>query len=553
MSRYLHYYFADYLQEDGSVDMAAFGAAKQNELIGQLAQKYSNKLSALSSAAAKDSSSLEEATSLLDFMTSDAAKSEFQSAYESYVAEHGEQDYSALKKSSYEDMTYKQLNEAVRKDAENITIDLRSFRDNLQKQFESMYRLLAGNEANASKYKKAVLEYYKETQQIPGGDSEVASRIIQDCLNKASKGLSTIKEMDQGRTSDTLRSVVNEIALAINALDIAVNGVDIFGGEVDVVSRNNSDTVTGQTKILGALAGKISGWVSNVKGAGNEIAWEEAAKEGMLKIIEKQKEINESVEADMKVVNQGGSKNPWITISGAFKEKDKQLSENYDKSSVAQAKSDVAVYVSEGNVELVFGFNVKNYTVNTSTGVANIALVKETPFLSAAEKLFGGADFGYMMNLAAGHAGKGYHANASASYSDSALNSAWGDLVQCVVLYNFVDYISGTITTDTAVYLAVNNKLYTVQEVLADIASGKNKIISTLEQKGSTKTIQRSTLRNLNKWAYRNGEPSRAAKTRCNTEKANERSENAWTEIDAQLQKASLKVDLSVIASLLKN
>lgn len=552
MSRYLHYYFADYLQEDGSVDMAAFGAAKQNELIGQLAQKYNSKLSALSSAAAKDSSSLEEATSLLDFMTSDAAKSEFQSAYESYVAEHGEQDYSALKKSSYEDMTYKQLNEAVKKDAENITIDLCSFRDNLQKQFESMYRLLAGNEANALKYKKAVLEYYKETQQIPGGDSEVASRIIQDCLNKASKGLSTIKEMGQGQTSDTLRSVVNEIALAINALDIAVNGVDIFGGEVDVVSRNNSDTVTGQTKILGALAGKISGWVSNVKGAGNEIAWEEAAKEGMLKIIEKQKEINESVKADMKVINQGGSKNPLATINGELGE-DKQLSENYDKSTVAQAKSDVAVYVSEGNVELVFGFNVKNYTVNTSTGVANIALVKETPFLSAAEKLFGGADFGYMMNLAAGHAGKGYHANASASYSDSALNSAWGDLVQCVVLYNFVDYISGTITTDTAIYLAVNNKLYTVQEVLADIASGKNKIISTLEQKGSTKTIQRSTLRNLNKWAYRNGEPSRAAKTRCNTEKANERSENAWTEIDAQLQKASLKVDLSVIASLLKN
>lgn len=553
MSRYLHYYFADYLQEDGSVDMAAFGAAKQNELIGQLAQKYNSKLSALSSAAAKDSSSLEEATSLLDFMTSDAAKSEFQSAYESYVAEHGEQDYSALKKSSYEDMTYKQLDEAVKKDAENITIDLCSFRDNLQKQFESMYRLLAGNEANASKYKKAVLEYYKETQQIPGGDSEVASRIIQDCLNKASKGLSTIKEMGQGQTSDTLRSVINEIALAINALDIAVNGVDIFGGnEIKVVSSSGHRDVKGQTEVLGALAGKISGWVSNVKGAGNEIAWEEAAREGMLKIIEKQKEINESVKADMKVINQGGSKNPLATINGVLDE-DRQLSENYDKSTVAQAKSDVAVYVSEGNVELVFGFNVKNYTVNTSTGVANIALVKETPFLSAAEKLFGGADFGYMMNLAAGHAGKGYHADASASYSDSTLNSAWGDLVQCVVLYNFVDYISGTITTDTAIYLAVNNKLYTVQEVLADIASGKNKIISTLEQKGSTKTISRSTLRNLNKWAYRNGEPSRAAKTRCNTEKANERSENAWTEIDAQLQKASLKVDLSVIASLLKN
>lgn len=552
MSRYLHYYFADYLQENGHVDMAAFGAAKQNELIGQLAQKYNSKLSALSSAAAKDSSSLEEATSLLDFMTSDAAKSEFQSAYESYVAENGEQDYSALKQSSYEDMTYKQLDEAVKKNAENITIDLCSFRDNLQNQFESMYKLLAGNETTASEYKRAVLEYYKETQQIPGGDSEVASKIIQDCLNKASKGLSTIKGMGQGKTSDTLRSVVNEIALAVNALDIAVNGVDIFSGTTKVVSGSGSRNATGQTEILGALAGKISGWVSNVKGAGNELAWEEAAREVVLKIIEGQKEVNESAKASMKVINQGGSKNPWATITAALDE-DKQLSENYDKSSVAQAKSDVAVYVSEGNVELVFGFNVKNYTVNTSTGVANIALVKETPFLSAAEKLFGGADFGYMMNLAAGHAGKGYHANASASYSDSTLNSAWNDLVQCVVLYNFVDYISGTITTDTAIYLAVNNKLYTVQEVLADIASGNNKIISTLEQKGSTKTIQRSTLRNLNKWAYREGESSRAAKTRCNTEKANERSENAWEEIDAQLQKASLKVDLSVIASLLKN
>lgn len=335
-----------------------------------------------------------------------------------------------------------------------------------------------------------------------------------------------------------------------------------FGNKKYSTGTSNGSHYTGSSAgTLQVLVGKLQGLFSNIVGAGGELAFKKASEVGWKKFsseLEKtEKKWSTTVESKLAAGLGGGGKvtcTVRTTGSTVVKDKDKQ-----DRNMVS--KPDVEVIVTNNKVTIKYGASVKRYKANRDGVVQSVNLVAgSTTFLAALEQYCGGSKstLNYVYNVAGGREGKSArsdkHIRASRrSVSLSELVDKWNDIRDCVVMSNFLHYLSG-LENASSLFLVVNKQVYPVTDLLTKISANNVKaslwwknVNGAGQEIGPRKMFTRKRMYVSNQW--KGGKP----RTHHDNDLAEARSQEAKSEIYSLLASVKLDVTLKDFATLCKS
>lgn len=482
---YIHYWYADYEANAGAagqmynalaVAKARAGFFGKNGLGMQHFQKRVGQMNL--------GASDEEFDRIIDFLSGNGElrKEVFDSQTSSNVSAK------SMATQAIGSVTVESINAKAEEMAEII--------DSFQCQLEETINELYGKSVEPSVWQSFVqetIEQYAATKGVTAGSSKMRQAILNDFLQH--QGLVKLGlTANLGTGQSTLETSLRNMVLLAEALpEYGSQGSQTLSGKNYSTSKGNRRTKNGLDTLY-VIAGKLQGLFNNVVGTAGEIAWavaEESAKEQLGEALD---QANISIKA----TPIGGT---TVTVT----EHGEKIGQK-DKAIKNVSKPDVKVQIiKNGKVIVEYGTSVKTYTFNSTSGAKNVSLVSGTSFLQAADKAFGNqGGRRYMLNLAAGHPGKG--TSGGVNYSAGDLNQKWDTLVEYIVIQNFLDVLLGVLTKEgpNNLYLVVNGQIVTVPEILAKIGDGSMNFGSRLymNTNSGTRSLTRASLMKLNQWKW---------------------------------------------------
>lgn len=475
------------------------------------------------------------------------------------------------------------LRESIGENTENVSPEqiatiIDDFLVKLKKAIEEIFEKIEG--PTWENFKNNVVKDYASHDGKNLTGSALKQAIIADFLTheglvKLNLSTTTTKGADQAGLQTALRN----ISLLLEALpEYGAEGNSSMGAVQYSTSKTAEGTMDKTENGLGTLfviARKLQGLFNNVVGQSGELAWSTAEEKWLKDLISEGKIswLDGTAIVETKVI--GGNQLETVRTGKADPTMKKDLDKKTKKGKKKTvSKGDVRVTISDDKILISYGISVKTYSFSTSTGAKTVALVDNTPFLDAANKLFGDrGGIRYMVNLAGGNPGVRFDAQGEnlKEYSLSELNERWDALVQEVTARNFIDVIAGVVTKEgpTTLYLVINGQIIPILTILNNLANGVLNF-SSRAVNDSGYVLRRSSLMKLNTWHFSTGytknrkadlmqrykgqadKTSKIAQTKMVREAAIARSNEASANIIAQLQAAKLTVSLTQLENLLK-
>lgn len=533
---YLHYWFSDYAKKNGKMGTssnnvyATFNATKNRNKYfgsgGDHLKNFKNRKANMVSSFSEQN--IDDFETLLEFFTNPVLDKTRHDTFSSNVVQNW-----GVSKTQQATYTPEEL-------ANSISSFLSEFYIRLVEMAEKL-------NVSLGDFSKEVINSYAQKRGVRIGSKRFSKMVISDFIHH--KGIVSLNlDGSAGTGSTNIESCLKAMVLLAEALpDFGVGGRQELGSMKYSTGSSRGEKISGSgSATLGIIAGKLQGLWSNVVGAGAEIAWQKAEETGLKKFDKKLEKIFSKISGQN---YSGKNLNISVEVTGdKTTEKTKEIK--------SAAKSDVTITVSDNNVTVSYGVSVKQYKYNPKAGVSYIKLVSGTSFLKAAEKYTNaGKDRGYLLNLAGGHPNdiKGlYGGNA---FSTANLNSLWDELVQSVVIMNFLDVIAGLGTTamDNVLYLVSNGNVYAIDDILINLINNPDSIGSRIYKETKTKrgagskSLTRASLVKMNSWIYKK---YRNRSLDRDTEKGKERSAAASSAIYSALEAQKLEVTLKDLEKL---
>lgn len=340
------------------------------------------------------------------------------------------------------------------------------------------------------------------------GQSKVNQLIVQSFLARDYK-VFRIKNDSVDYTKDGVDQWLIRAWTVYNALP---NAGDLSGVTMDVHHSGGraSSTATGESEIISAVVDKLRGAIINFKG----VSAEGAVLAALQPVVKQLQEITRETQNDLNVDLQSTGGQGGINVQVRVKKdelnkflQDMTQVEEILKSlgSRGKMKGDVSFIFSGNDILSRLGLSVKDYSsiqFNKTKGVSSV--------VSGEFDIQGGMSLYTLLNR---------EANLSTSTIinllkmlavndpdyDSNFNKMWEDIKTNALLYGFTNMLTGQLAglQDTAYYLVLNGRVYTIGTVLnaivrnlrKDPTGGISMNIAAIEGAG----LDRQSYQDLNK------------------------------------------------------
>ena len=452
--------------------------------------------------------------------------------------------------------------------AEEIAMIANDFFNKLNAAISDMYNTIIGS-GSWEAFQAKVIQEFAEKRSNPS--DKISESVLKTFLTHNGLKKMDLKTTVGNELDATLQSCLRNIALILDALpDYSVGGSSELGSR-----RYSTGSTKGKYKIsgsggdtLGIISGKLQGLFSNLVGKGGEIAWKIAEKAG-------EKEVQNFLDKETVRVNADVIGGDTFQIEKRTSS-DGSLKENTSNNTTkVVSKGDTKVTITEGEKVLIeYGVSVKTYNL-TKAGSKTVSIVDGTNFFDTAAKLFG-TDNGwrYMLNLGAGHAGRGLSERETITSAKKAseLNAQWDELVNQIVANAFLDLLMGVVTKEgpDVLYLVVNGNIIKISDILAKLADGSidfsKRVWQETERKSGgagSRALTRAALVKINEWHWA-GKSTKTIKQKDGTtkeisasvkkdrdrEKAVERSNKVVPELYSRLKQQKITVSLNHLEAL---
>lgn len=508
---YLHYYFGNYLR-DNPEDLSYISRGKRVELI----QRQVSLLKARNKAI-QDMESTNEFGNLLDMFSGEAARSTMEEVY--MGLSHSAPQIQGVEISSIANMSVENISKKIVADANNLSDIIIDFYNSLLSRLEGAYKLLNSSEAFDA-FQERIIQEYCNNNHIP--ESNAAAQILQDFLS--SEGLKSVKG------SSALETYIQRLSLMAYSLASFEGGPVSYG-----TTRGGTGTASTLPEFFKIISQKTTGLWNNVIGRVGEMA----SAAGYEQVVAKAaKEFNK---LDFEIDSLAGfdevTGNSWLECSI---NKTGQLHLPEETTVFQTSTKDVNIRVTNGLVHADYGVTVKDYKMKKNAKYQTIRLGSSLSFLDAYNKVYGKNDLVY--SLAAGH-GTDSRANDSALLlSDASLDKYWNDLVAITVAGSVLDTLAGTPQENTVV-LSVNGQLFSIEEVMEQVAQSVLGEDSAMSATGSLLGLKRSELLEDNRW-YKPDWRNYASSKR--------RSADVLPGVVSTLNAARLNINLKILSTLLR-
>lgn len=533
MALYLHYWFANYaeknavsLNEDSLY--ANFNAAKVKDKYlgtnGVLRKDFAQRKASMVSG----SDSFKEVEEMLDFFSDPASR----------LAEIRGENYSQNTIGSWRPM------QTVRSfvDPNEVASNISTFMMDLQSKLDEMSKKL---NFSLDDFKNAVIQEYAENKGISPGSKKFSRMVIQDFITHGG-----IKRLKLSSTTGSGNATIDSCARSMILLASALPSYGSEGSmSLGAMRYSTGSTAKGSFRVtksgsetLAIIAGKLTGLWSNVVGSGGEMAWAKAEEVGLKKIQDELTKTNSSLNKTFSGKNLSYS----VRVTGSDIVQDKK------NNLQSVSKPDVSVSITDGSVVINYGVSVKQYGFNSKAKSETVAMVKSTSFLAAVERYSSsGKDKGYLLNLAAGHPGRGGSSQKASEYTTGALNNAWKNLVDSVVIANFLDFVAGAVTESPGVlYVVANGQIIKVEDILDDAFNNPEHIYSRVHGIGANgkgdRGLTRASMMKMNTWKWANASNKTMVSDR-NTQIGIARSETVIPQLYERLAAQKLDVSLKML------
>lgn len=525
---YIHYWYVDYQERGGGGVQSSLTATK-----GQILQNHIDRFAKRKNAmfAGNGSVVMNHMDEIIDVLTDDKNRRRKQ-IFDANLVNPGQKEFLHGQRVGQYANSMKKANMMAQQLASEIDL----FTNKLDEVIAQIYHSIGGQ--SLEEYKnQVIIDYASKTHTTPGS-SNFRQSIINNFITH--KGLKKLKMTASSGTGvqNTLETALRHLVLLAEGLPEYGSGGRSLGGKYYSTESGSHRTSTG-AETLGVIASKVQGLFNNVVGSGAEIAWAMAEEEGDKKVIEKLHQLDKRINASV-----------HATVVG-----DTTVKNTENKTQVS--KGDVSVKISGQGVNIEYGVSVKTYRFDPAANAQSIEIVGGTNFLTAAYKLLGsGTEKEYLFNLAAGLPGGSKNKTVSAA----TLNSQWNELVETVVLFNFLDFLAGTATqnSNNVLYLVFNGKIVTVDEILSTVVGGQTKITSRLWSETTGKNLRRSSFVSINRNAWvgdRGGKTGTYLQGHSLGDRSKGqgiiRSRNVANQLYGILSKTRLTVNLNMLTSML--
>lgn len=523
---YVHYWYVDYQKRGGNVAQQSISAAK-----GQILQNHVNSFSQRKQAmfAGSGASVINRMDEIIDILTDDKDGKRKQ-IFDANLVNPGQKEFLHGQRIGQYANSMKKAN----MQAQQLASEIDLFTNKLNEVIAQIYYSIGGK--NLEQYKNQVIQNYAERARIAEGSSKFCQSIINNFITH--EGLKKLKMTSSSGTESqaTLETTLRHLVLLAQGLpEYGSQGGQSLGGKYYSTKGGSHRSSTG-AETLGVIAAKVQGLFSNVVGSGGEIAWALAEEKGDQEVIKRLNQLDKNINAST-----------HVTVVG-----DTIVKNTNNETRVS--KGDVSVKVSGNGVNIEYGVSVKNYRFNPNASTQTVEIVGGTDFLTAAYKLLkSGTSKEYLFNLAAGLPGGNKEVG---SIDATTLNSQWNDLVETVVLFNFLDFLAGTATqnSDNVLYLVFNGKIITVDEILLKVMSNQAKIKSSLVNENG-KSLRRSSFVSINRGSWIGDKGNSGTYNQTSAKKDLEsgalRSKRVESALYAALKQAKLNVSLNMLTSML--
>ena len=527
---YIHYWYTDY-QKRGGGDVQTNLAAVKKQILQNHVESFAKRKNAMF--AGNKSMVVNHMDEIIDILTDDK-NGKRKTIFDANLANPGQQEFLHGQRIGQYANSMKKANMLAQQLASEIDL----FTNKLDEVIAQIYHSIGGK--NLEEYKnQVIMDYASKTHTRPGSSNFRQSIINNFMTHEGLKKLKMTASSGTGAQS-TLETTLRHLVLLAEGLPEYGSMGQSLGGKYYSTRSGSHRTSTG-AESLGVIAGKVQGLFSNVVGSGGEIAWAVAEEEGDRKVVEKLRQLDKNINASV-----------HATVVG-----DTTVKNTENKSQVS--KGDVHIKISGKGVNIEYGVSVKNYRFDPTANTQTIDIVSGTNFLTAAYKLLGGGtNKEYLFNLAAGLPGGS--AKENNIIDASTLNNQWNELVETVVLFNFLDFLAGTATqnSNNVLYLVFNGKIVTVDEILLNVINKQTKIKHRLYSESTGKSLQRSNFVSINRnaWVGNRGGKSGTylqghSLENRDKEQGAVRSRNVASQLHAAFTDAKLTVSLNMLTSML--
>lgn len=464
---------------------------------------------------------------------------------------------------SYADVQSTSVRQMLKTDnlasAEQIAETVSSFLNNFNKVIDLICEEIGVKGLDS--FKSAVIKEYCAVKGVKPGSKNFANKVIQDVLThdgmkrlKLTTGVSSsLNSSDE--ESAVLDSCLRSCLLAAEALkDFGSGGQQAatsFGNKKYSTGTSNgrSHYTGGSAGTLQVLVGKLQGLFSNIVGVGGELAFKKASQVGWEKLVDEVRANQKAWESS----HSGFARFAGGVVSCDVKVTSTDIVKDEEKDERSVSKPDVVVTVTDNKVTITYGASVKRYRANRDGVVQSVSLVSgSTSFLEALERYCGNSKstLNYVYNVAGGREGKSARSDKNirakrGSVSLSELVERWNEIRDCVVMSNFLHYVSG-LENASSLFLVVNKQIYPIQDLLSKMSSDNVKASLWTKENGATrrKVFSRKQMYSTNSWI------GGKARTHHDNDKAAMRSAAARNDIHSLLASVKLDVTLKDFASL---
>lgn len=529
---YIHYWYTDYEKRSGGNVQTNLTAVK-----GQILQNHVESFAKRKNAmfAKNKSIVVNHMDEIIDILTDDK-NGKRKAIFDANLVNPGQQEFLHGQRIGQYANSMKKANMLAQQLASEIDL----FVDKLDEVIAQIYHSIGGK--NLEEYKnQVIMDYASKTHTQPDSSNFRQSIITNFMHSGALQKLKMTTSSGTGAQS-TLETTLRHLVLLAKGLpEYGSDGGKILGGKHYSTGNRGAHRTSTGAESLGVIAGKVQGLFSNVVGSGGEIAWAAAEEEGDKQVIQRLRQLDKNINASVHATVVGDT-----TVRNT-------------KNEARVSKGDVHVKISGKGVNIEYGVSVKTYRFDPSANTQTVDIVGGTNFLTAAYKLLGGGtNKEYLFNLAAGLSGGS--AKEKNIINAGTLNNQWDELVETVVLFNFLDFLAGTATqnSNNILYLVFNGKIVTVDEILLSIINKQTKIKHRLYSESTGKDLHRSKFVSINRDAWvgdRGGKSGTYLQGHSLGERAKGqgviRSRNVASQLHAAFIDAKLNVSLNMLTSML--
>lgn len=455
--------------------------------------------------------------------------------------------------------TYKSADE-INALADQLAVDMSTFLQGLTSVMEKI-RSYITSPKTLDQYRGAIIAKYAKDGIV---DDEVSWKIISDFLSKDG-----LKDMKPNAINAPEESLENVLAQCMGVLVAFPN----FRGASELdpkglgLKSDAKTTLAGQ--VLKEVVSKVSGLMNKAKGDMGELALGAIAGTADAAAL---RSINEAVRVSVNYTGTGKSTggNFLAAKSKFIEDLNQREAASNSKSTIRKStnKKDVEVVMDvkdgNGNVTctLSYGYNVKNYRIDTSSHVTTYTVHSNGSFLPLYNNVFG-SDYQFLFSLGAGHTSK----KNLGGPTRAELDKQWVQLVRTVAAGNMANVLVGGVTENT-LFLSLNKRIFLISDVLqkilefvegGDEAKQKGDMTSDFGYGYRLIGLSRRKMLEASKWVEGPRKLSKQSlsyhraggKSDPNVVKALERSRAAYGSLTEMLNSAKIEISLRTLTSLI--